>query len=265
MKPNIEYLFCINTGRSGSHYLHEIFKHVENCQVWHEAHPIGHGQAMRDYFFGKTELMQELTAKKFEKIQQIKKESDCYIETNHCFIKGFGWFLPKYISQEKIGVIILTRNSAQIVDSLLRINCSPLVITGQTWILTPDIKNYCIKPPNWFISPKITYDLFCLLKRLLLSKRKLYNWFSSRFPQIKEMVAKYEKGCLKWYVDETLALSRSYQEKFPNIKYFQIDVEALNNAENIRELLSYFGLSEKSTIETAIGKPTNLKSACRGN
>jgi hypothetical protein len=258
MKPKVKYLFCINTGRSGSHYLHEIFKHVENCQVWHEAQPIGHGKVMRDYFFGKPELMQELTAKKVEEIQQVKKESDCYIETNHCFIKGFGWFLPKYIPQEEIGVLILRRNPAQIVDSLLRINCSPLAIAGQTWVLTPDIKNYCIEPPNWLISPKVTYELFCLLKRLLLSK-KLYSLLNIQFRQIENLIDKYEKECLRWYVDETNALSISYQEKFPNIKYFQVDVESLNNIENIRELLNYFGLSEKSTIEKVIGKPTNLK------
>ena len=254
-----QYIFCINTGRSGSRYLNKLFHHVENAHVEHHARPIGYGQAMRDYFFGKTELIRELTKEKVEKIKKIKTESNIYVETNHCFIKGFGWLIPEYIPQEEIGVVILTRDPQKIIDSTLRIECGPLVNKGRKWILTPDIKNYHIQPPNWFLSSQITYKLFRLLKRPFNSERKLYDWLNLRSTQLQNLVTKYEREALQWYINETTALGQAYQEQFPRIKYFSVDLESLNNFEKVQELFDHFGLIPKPTIQEVVGQAVNLK------
>ncbi|MGK7958120.1 MAG: hypothetical protein AB4063_23125 [Crocosphaera sp.] len=255
----IKYIFCINTGRSGSRYLNTLFSHAENCHVEHHALPIGYGQAMRDYFFGKTELIRQVTEEKVEKIKKIKTESNIYIETNHCFIKGFGWLIPEYIPQEEIGVVVLTRDPQKIIDSTLRIECGPLVNKGRQWILTPDLKNCHIEPPNWFLSPKVTYELFRFLKRPFESDKKLYDWLNLRSPQLKNLVTKYERESVQWYIDETTALGEAYQKQFPKIKYFSVDVEPLNNFAKVKELFDYFGLIPKPTIQEAVGEPVNLK------
>lgn len=255
----IEYIFCINTGRSGSGYLYKLFKHTENSSVRHHAKPNGCGQAMRDYFSGETELIKKVTEEKIKKIKKIKTESNIYIETNHCFIKGFGWLIPEYIPQEKIGVVILTRDIQKIIDSLLRIRCSPLMAKGRKWILTPDIKNYYTEPPNWFLSTEITYKLFHLLKRPFNSDRKLYDWLNLRSPQIQNLVTKYEKESLEWYINETRELGEVYKKKFPRIKYFSVDLKSLNNFEKVKELFDYFGLIPKEGIQELVDKPVNQK------
>ncbi len=255
----IEYLFSINTGRSGSQYLCNIFEQIENCQAYHEPNPVGYGQVMRKHSSGDHEFMKNFMIQKIESIQKLKKDSRYYVETNHCFIKGFGWYIPEYIPQEKIGIIILTRDINKIVNSTLRIGCTPLNSRGRHWILTPDIENYHLEPPNWFISPQITYSLLRLLNRPFYSERKLYDILNLRSEKIKKIITTYEQESVKWYVNETTALGKLYQEKFPNIRYFQTNIDSLNNMENVRKLLDYFEIHETNNIEKVIGKPVNLK------
>lgn len=90
MKGTTDYIFCISSGRSGSHYLQTLFHHVSDCRAFHEADPIGNGGAMRRYARGDMGPMRTIVERKAAIIRGLKRECRLYVETNHCFIKGLG-------------------------------------------------------------------------------------------------------------------------------------------------------------------------------
>jgi hypothetical protein len=259
MKRKTGYLFCISTGRSGSNYLTKIFKHVSGCQSFHEPKPIGNGKVMSRYLRGDVESMRRLTQKKVEVIKEAKQNYQLYVETNHCFIKGFGWFIPQYLPEDNIGVIILKREKHKIAESLLRTDCSPLVRFGRDWIITPNIKNPLVTLPKKLVSPRATYQCSRLIKFLLRSNRFFVRKVFQRELQYPKWLTNYELECLKWYVEETYAKAEAFKKQYPKIKYYEVNIEDLNSLESVQQMLAYFGYSGKESLIDVVGKPTNLK------
>lgn len=254
MEQRIDYIFCITTGRSGSEYLKTLFSLVSGCQAFHEADPVGNGDTMRRYLDGDPEPIRSLVQQKVELIKQIKRQCRIYVETNHCFIKGFGWFIPQYLPEDRIGVIVLSRTPSEIAESTLGIGCSPLTPFGRDWIITPSIKNPLIRPPKRLFSPRTSYSLFRFLKWLCRGER--FNRAGSR---ILDWLTIYELECLKWYVDETAAQARAFQKRFKRIKYYEVNIENLNTLDEVNKMFDYFGCTAKESLISVIGKPTNLK------
>jgi hypothetical protein len=203
--------------------------------------------------------MRKLTQEKVEVIEKAKRNYQVYVETNHCFIKGFGWFIPQYLPEDKIGVIILKREKYQIAESLLRIGCSPLVRFGRDWIITPDIKNPLVTLPKKLFSPRATYQYTRLLKFLLRSNRYLVRKVFRQELQYPKWLINYEMECLKWYVEETYAKVEAFKQRYPRIKYYEVNIEDLNSHESVQQMLAYFGCSGKESLSDVVGKPTNLK------
>lgn len=248
----IEYIFCINTGRSGSEYLAKLLNHCDGIDAYHEHIPIMYGTAMRKFLEGKPDLLKQ---KMPEKINQINKAhvSDVYVETNHLFIKGFGWLIPEYIDEKKIGVIILKRDPKKIVDSFMRINSTPLN-PGRDWQITPLKKNKLIKSSaskTWIYK---FYRAFWKLSR----KKGFQTFFGSKK---MSFVEKYERRLLEWYVEETDAMCQQFMQIFPDITFYEVDIEALNQAATYEEMFSHFGIrfSPNAQFYEDLGQKTNLK------
>lgn len=203
--------------------------------------------------------MKKITQEKVKIIKGYKHEYRLYVETNHCFIKGFGWFIPQYIPEDKIGVIILKRDTSKIVKSLLRIGCSPLTPFGRRWITTPDKKDPLVQPPMIVISPQITYLLAYFLKSVFRCAKVLFRKILSRELPYPRWLINYEFRCLKWYVDETIAQKEVFKKQFPNIKFYEVNVEDLNSIEQVKNMLDYFGCKVKASMSDVVGEPTNLK------
>lgn len=255
MEETTEYIFSINTGRSGSNYLTNIFKHVSGCRSFHEPQPVGNGKEMRCYSRGHLTLMKNVAEKKIGIITELKRDCQVYFESNHCFIKGFGWFVPQYIPEDKIGVIILKREKSKIAESLLRIGCSSLDPFGRDWISTPDMKNPLVRPPQ---TPEI-YQCARLTKYILRAGKFLTRRVFQKEFQYPQWLTNYELECLNWYVEETYAKSEAFKQQYPAIKYYEVNIEDLNSLESVRLMLTYFGCSAKESLNHVIGKPTNLK------
>lgn len=208
----IDYIFCISTGRCGTKYLKTLFAHIPGCWAFHEPHPIGNNDIMRKCLNnGDTEPMRGLAQQKAERIEEIRGGCGLYVETNHCFIKGFGWFLPEFLLEERLGVIILTRKRAEIVESLLRTHCTPLTTSGPCWLITPKAK-------------------------------------SPLCPRPDERREDYERESLGWYVDETAARAKAFQKRFGRIKYYIVDIEELNTPERVSEMFKFFGCKATEPI-----------------
>lgn len=259
MERETEYLFCISTGRSGSNYLTKIFKHASGCQSFHEPKPIGNGKVMSRYLRGDVESMKRLTQEKVEAIKEAKRNYQLYVETNHCFIKGFGWFIPHYLPEDKIGVILLKREKYKIAESLLRTGCSPFFRFGRDWIITPDIKDPLVTLPQKLVFSRTKYQYTRLIKFLLRSNRFLVRKVFRQELKYPKWLINYELECLKWYVEETYAKAEAFKQQYPRIKYYEVNIEDLNSLESIQQMLAYFGCSEKKSLIDVVGKPTNLK------
>lgn len=262
----IKYIFCINTGRSGSHYLSKVFSHVSGCLAFHEPNPIGNGKAMIQYLKGNSRLMERLTQQKVDRIKELKnkKNFSVYVETNHCFIKGFGWLIPNYLPEDEIGVVILKRDKAKIAKSLLRIGFSPLNQGSRGWIATPEIKNPLVEPPSLaLIPPRISYYLAYSLNRCIIFLKKRYH--NLTLLKVPTWLTSYELKCLHWYVDETYAQSIAFKEKFKQIKYYEITLESLNSTKEVNKMLDHFGLRSDKSLSDIIGNPTNLRNNTKDN
>jgi hypothetical protein len=256
MNQKIGYIFSINTGRSGSDYLARAFTHVHGCRSFHEPKPIGNENAMRQFLRGHDKPIRQLTEKKLEEIRNNKGGGEVYVETNHCFIKGFGWFITQHIPEEQIGVIILKREKSKIADSLLSIGCSPLVRRGMNWVITPSIDRPLVAPPRRLISYKGTYYLARFIKIAFFNPLRKFVSNNIRDP---EWLTAYELECLAWYVDETHSRARVFQELHPRITYYEVCIEDLNSLENFNAMLNHFDLKAKESLGAVIGNPTNVR------
>lgn len=237
--------------------MYEIFSKVDDCIAVHEPEPICHKQPMRDFLSGNDQPMRSLMPAKIAQIERTRGGSQ-YIETNHCFIKGFGWFIPEHIPQEQIGIVILRREKSKVVDSLWRIGTTPLTKRGRDWLIEPRRKNPILSPPSLWWNP--AYTLAAM--RLALPYRSK-QWCQHLRLAVPGWIERYEKQVLGWYVDETYALGEAYQKKFPRIRYYPVTVEELNDPAKVKDMLDFFGTRYSTGIEEIIGRPTNLKIADR--
>lgn len=259
MSQETNYIFCINAGRSGSNYLKNIFKQVSDCRPFHEYKPIGNGKVMRSYAQGDIEPMKQVAHEKVKIIKKFERDYRVYAETNHCFIKGFGWFLPQYLPEERIGVLILKRDKSEIAKSFMRIYCSPLRPFGRDWVSTPDMKNPLMPPPAILLSPKVTYHFARLVKLLIGGVRFVLRKAFQQELSYPKWLTNYELEALKWYVDETYARGEAFKRKYRKIKYYEVNIKDLNSMEAVERMLTYFGLTAKDSLNDIVGKPTNLK------
>lgn len=252
-QQHVDCIFCINTGRSGSHYLSELFHLDERCVSLHEPSPIGNGEAMRDYMFGKTDKMEAVAKERASQIRECIAQGKVYVETNHCFIKGFGWLLPKYIEDLKVGVIVLSRDREKIAQSLYRIGCSTLSYDGRHWLFTPEKDQPLVTPPGKS-SAKLAYNTFHIAWKKINGKREPAEY------QSPDWLEAYELEALRWYVDETNALGKHYQTSFPQFSYYDTTIDELNQKDTVKALFEFFGLHLEANSHV-IGKATNLKQA----
>jgi len=257
MSEKIDYIFSINTGRSGSEYLQKVFEHVSGCDSRHESFPIGNAREMRLFAQGKVMPMERLAKMKAEIISESNRKGNIYFESNHCFIKGFGWFMPQYLDIRKMGVIILKRDKSKIANSLFRIGCSPLNNFGRKWISTPNMKSPLVQPPTI----PINYHFSRYVKLILRKAHHLKRVILKKESQFPQWMVNYELKCLNWYVEETYAKAEAFKKKFPNIKYYEVNIDDLNSLKSVKQMISYFGYKEMESLSGVVGKPVNLKTS----
>jgi len=254
----IKYVFCINSGRSGSQYLYKLFVETHNSIAFHEKKPVGNGRAMRNHLNGKNKNIVNITKQKSEDIKKETASGKVYIETNHCFIKGFGWFLPQFIEEDSMAVIILVRDKEEIVNSLLRVSASLLEKDGRKWLISPDIKFPNITPPGKFLTPKLNFYLFSILK-LPFRKYKFFKYINISPLKTPPFIKNYETETLRWYLEEIDSLTERYRDQFKRIKYIKIHLNELNQAEKVKALFKELGLTPKESLNEIIGTPTNAR------
>ncbi len=254
----IRYIFSVSTGRAGSHYLSELFRHVDGCVSEHEPTPKLNADPMRAYLAGDPSLLEKQMPAKIDAIER-RRAGQVYVETNHCFIKGFGWLLPRYIPEDQIGVIVLRRENAKIRASLSRVLCTPFLPGGDQWIITPLARPHFTPLPAEFSYPMARFHLYRLASRTFARPGIVRRLTRGRM-QVPPPIRDYEQALLDWYIAETYARWDAYRRKFPKIKSVEVNVDELNTVEGVAAMLAHFDLSPGPTLPGILGKATNRKS-----
>lgn len=219
---SIKYIFSINSGRSGSDYLTELLSKAENTVSLHEGVPIMNGEPMQKFNSEEEGELRKLMPLKMKEIQKKSKNGrKIYCETNHSYIKGWGYLLPdEYIPQEEIGVIILKRDIEKTAYSFIRVREVPGICEWtRTWVLSPNsVRN--LSQPDKNASP---WEL------------------------------------CKWYVEETYLRAEEYKKMFPRIRYLECDLEQLNDYDFVVEMFSSFDLVPSTALQDVVGKVINVR------
>lgn len=244
-----KYIFSINSGRSGSKYLSELLSCVENGVSVHEDQPDMSGEIMFNYLKGHKDGLKKMMERKVEKITSYDEEI-FYSDTNHCFIKGFGWEIPKYIPENKLIVIVLKRDKSEIVSSYYKLNTLPFNYLGRDWLITPDC-DFQTKPP-------ITPFKFKWLRFLFMRIDDFNYHFKSRL-KYPGVLKKLAKPLLHWYLEELEVKTTLYKKTFPNIKYVEVHLKDINNYDGFKNLLKEIGMNGKinSKISSILNVPQN--------
>lgn len=260
----IRYIFSVSTGRAGSHYLSEIFRHVDGCVSEHEPAPKLNAAPMRAFLAGDRAPMAALMPSKIASIQERLGSQRLYVETNHCFIKGFGWFIPDYLPHDEIGVIALHRPADKIKSSMNRVLCTPFLPAGDQWMITPEATPHHVPLPPEFSFPMARFHLYRWLSRTVARPGIVRRVTRGRM-NVPPAIRRYQDALVEWYIAETDARWQEYKRTFPRIRTIDVELDELNSLDGIRRLLATFDLEPNATIESVLGHATNTKSDKRAH
>lgn len=211
-------VFTISAGRTGTHYLATLFACVEDASGGHEELPIGVGPPMVAFAEGDEGPIREVAELK-ARIVRAKAGKGSYLEANHAFVKGYGWFLPELLGAENLRVIYLRRSPELVAKSLLRVRGVP----GRTaWSRL------------WYSAPGQARNL----------------------AEPEPGASSLALG--RWYAEEIERQARAYRERFPEVTVIEVTLEELNDFEFVRALfVDQLGLSvDEERLQTAVGTHT---------
>lgn len=256
----IKAVFSINAGRSGSQYLSRMLGSGKNCVAFHELNPTGFGQALVDYHRGDDHKVRDVARVKYAFMETFFKKNLIYAETNHGFIKGFGWPLIEMMDQRAVAIITLRRDPEKIVDSMIKVRSLPLSSTGKFYNLTPERLNPIVPPPTLLgLTPAASYRLGRLAaipeKVLARLKKVMFGYPIRRYVPLR----RYQENIIRWYLHETVELERLFKERFPGCMYIDVDIDDLNDPEKIMDLFGRIGIEWEEGDIAEVGVPANTK------
>lgn len=256
----IKAIFSINAGRSGSQYLAKLLDVGKNCIAFHERNPNGFGQTLADYQQGDDRRMRDVARVKYDVIENLSGKNLIYAETNHCFIKGFGWPLMEKMDARSVAIIVLRRDPEKIVNSMIKVRSLPLSSTGRYYNLTPDRVKPIVPPPTLFgLTPVASYRIgkMVALPEKVLAKLKilLFGYPIRRYVPLR----KYQEKIIRWYLNETRELENLFKKRFPECTYIHLDIDELNDLERVTDLFQTLGIQCDEDDITGLGVPANTR------
>jgi len=222
------YIFVANPGRSGSTSLSEIFRAARNAVCVHEPHPV----MFNDYPPGtdREAYFRDLFLKlKRIYIQRTARGHDYYIETNHQFIKNFAEPAIQYFG-ERIMIIHLVRDPVSVAASFYLINSTPGTTSrGKYYLADPMEKTNLVQIADLLYGTEtFSHDLYKCL------------WY--------------------WYEVETR--TRHVKEAHPEVNYYRIQTDELNNLSRLVDMFETLGIVyDRESLASLAGTRSNDRSA----
>jgi hypothetical protein len=211
---------------------------------------------MRQFLCGDPSAIKRLLPTKVAAIKASLAEASLYFESNHCFIKGFGWFIPDYLPLEEIGVIVLKRDRAEVVESYWNNRTTLFTDLGKKWLIPIERPSPCVVLPD-SVNRCLKASWFWRLIAFLFRNKKIYRQLRIRPPKVPQWLARIEREALGWYYDETYALGRLYQQKFAEIRYFEANLSELNSLDMVLKMFAHFGFKANPAVEQLVGVRAN--------
>lgn len=247
MASTVKYIFCITTGRSGTRSLTDIFLACDHVKTFHEPHPLLSGPILREY------LNDNITDggyikqanEKLASIQEESKNGDVYIETSHLFSKSFGWYIIPKLKPENIGVVVLKRKKEEVVESYLRMKCTPLT-WGAAWMYLPTDKKISAKPNALQFQLNRVKAIVDFKRKAILGGKEATDYLG--------------KFLLEWSYDETYIQGEALLQKYPQITRFDISLPELSNEKKVISMFETFGLNyNREKLQPLLSQKLNVK------
>jgi len=217
--------FCINSGRSGSHYLQKLLSTSPEIASFGEQAPTMSGKylhAVNKYPYSVSYDDRKIKTDKIENIiTNLPKSKLVYSETNHMFIKTFFDVVIDHFGP-KVEVIILRRNLANTLKSFIELDYLGKNHVSYDWMVNTD-------------SPTAATRALGKFKQM-----SHYN------------------RCIAYLLDiEARALR--FQKDYPNIKTHEVRVENLNDVKNVKIFFKQLGISYTKETQSVLGNAVNTR------
>ena len=213
-------VFTISAGRTGTHYLATLFACVRDASSGHEDLPIGVGAPMVAFAEGDEVPMRAVAELKACVVRaRARAGGGTYLEANHAFVKGYGWFLPALLGPKNLRVIYLRRAPELVAKSLVRVRGVP----GRT---------------SW--------------SRLWYSAPGQARNHGQPSPDADALALG------RWYAEEIDRQAAHYRASFPEVEVIEVTLEDLNDYAFVEDLfVRQLGLSiDAKRLHAAVGKHT---------
>jgi len=213
---------------------------------------------MRQWLSGETEPMRRAVTEKKSAIQIAAYNKNLYVETNHCFIKGFGWELMHHLPQEQVTVIVLERPASEVAKSFYKMGVSPLGKRGHHWLIPPqpDTQTTAV----WKLDPA-AWQRFERATRL----SRIYDGFNRKIGRLlPDPFHNYKITLLEDYVAHLRQLTERFFETFPQVTRINATLPQLNQHTFIAELCEKLGVGFTKDMERKVGVKRNERSRGRG-
>jgi hypothetical protein len=197
-------IFSINSGRSGSKYLAELFSTAEKVKSFHEAEPKMSGEFIEMINAQPLAVSREKRRIKAEAIAKILRGSgpdETYAETNHTFITAF--FDVVLEDFGKIDIVILRRDLAHVLKSFIELGYfSPLNPLSLSWMSSPNAVTAALPA----IGPDKALDQFDLCIAYLLDIEARTERFKKEYPDVRTHDVRLEE------LNKTAAVENLFQQ-----------------------------------------------------
>jgi hypothetical protein len=253
----LTYLFSANTGRSGSKYLAGLFEGHPQVAAHHEGKPVLCGVSMRQWLAGDPVPMRKAMDEKKSNIQQALYGRKLYLETNHCFIKGFGWELMAHLPPEQIAVVVLDRPALEVAKSFYRIGVNPLGKRGHHWLITPQPESN--ETAVWRMPPS-EWQRFQRAQRFA----RIYDGINRKLGRLlPDPLEGYKMTLLQTYVAHIRTLTDRFFDQFPQVTRIDATLTDLNNPGFIATLCEKLGVAFTKDMERRVGIKRNERAGRR--
>lgn len=215
-------IFSINSGRSGSKYLAELFSTAKKVKSFHEAEPKMSGEFIEMINAQPLAVSREKRRIKAEAIAKILRGSgpdETYAETNHTFITTF--FDVVLEDFRKIDIVILRRDLALVLKSFVELGYfSPRNPLSFSWMSSPNAATAALPA----IGPDSALDQFDLCIAYLLD--------------IEARGERFQKDC-------------------PDVRTHDVRLEELNEIATVENLFQQLHLAATDATRELCGRVSN--------
>lgn len=220
----MKYIFCINSGRSGSHYLADVLGTAEQICSYREAPP----QMAYQYVTMANKFpLNKTRAQRLVKIKDIKSKvannpkDYTYSETNHMFIKTF-YDLVMETFKSDVNVIILRRKLSKVLKSFIELGYFGKNQESLNWMTLPFGSNSIIK----LFKPYRDMDQF--------------------------------ERCISYLLDiEYRALE--FKKQYKNINICEANIDLINDFDYTKELFNNLGINTTLKTSKILGQVINSR------